>query len=93
MFLIKNLESGKYQSVEVYGVICPQNEEVGAYEAREFSRKEALGKEFNVFVRRDLGFRQVVSLVRLSDSQRYNKLLVSNGWATVREDKDATVDP
>jgi endonuclease YncB( thermonuclease family) len=93
VFLMKNIETGQYQSVEVYGVVCPQNDEVGAYEAREFSRKEALGQEFNVYVRKDLGFRQMASLVRLSDSQRYSKLLVSNGWATVRDEKETNVDP
>lgn len=93
VFLMQNLETGEYQSIEIHGVTCPQNEEIGAYESREFSRKQSLGQEFNVYVLKDLGFRQVASLVRLSDGERYNKLLIRNGWATINEEKDAASNP
>lgn len=65
---MKKLADGELMTVEVDGVVCPMHEEAGAFEAREFSRKEALGKEFNVYINKQLGFKNQASLVRAEDN-------------------------
>lgn len=52
IYRIKNMVNNKIVTVELSTVLCPIGQEQGAFEAREFARKQIIGKLLNVYIKK-----------------------------------------
>ena len=71
--------------VELANVYCPIANEPGAYECREFARKSLLGKEINIFPKKDSKFNTEATVVRTSDNKDIETLLIEHGYGFIKE--------
>lgn len=66
-------------------VICPVDQDAGAFECREFARRQLIGKEVNVYLHKDSGLNTTGNIVRIEDWKDIECVLLENGFAVVRE--------
>jgi hypothetical protein len=55
--------------IELAMVRSPVGDEVGAFNCREFARKQLIGQEVNVYLHKDTGLNITGSIVRAKDSK------------------------
>jgi hypothetical protein len=70
--------------IELAMVRSPVGDEVGAFNCREFARKQLIGQEVNVYLHKDSGLNITGSIVRAKDSKDVESLMVEQGWGFVR---------
>ena len=67
-------------------VRCPVGDEVGAFNSRQFVRKQLIGQEVNVYLHKDSGLNITGSLIRARDSKDVEAMLVEQGWGFIRQE-------
>ena len=67
-------------------VYCPILNELGAFECRDFARKNLIGKEVNIFLKKDEGLNIHGSFVRFSDNKDVESLMLENGYGFVKDE-------
>lgn len=77
--------------IELAKIYCPIQGELGAFECREFARKHLIGKDVNVFLKKDEGLNIQGSIVRFSDNKDIETLMVENGYGFVKEELKGTM--
>lgn len=86
IYRIQNMVTNKILTVELSTIFCPIGQELGAFEAREFARKQIIGKLVNVYIKKESAYSIEAILVKLEDHESLDKILLSEGWGTLRQD-------
>lgn len=78
-------KGGEIIKTELTKVYTPLDNEPGAFQCREFARKNLIGKEVNVFFNKDDTLSKTASIVRLSDNKDVETLMIENGFGFLKD--------